>query len=176
MLFKNKITVWWPFISNSKHQQKEKIRKLFSTLSDNTDIVLVMRFLFALWSIYFNFDSVMLSIKIWSFKYPEICSKYLFTCVVFFVKLNRTEKYNLLKWFSIISAQASFRTVSPLLFPIQITRHILVVDLIFCDQSIIYNNSPYDAVDHSRRCLKMTTLNRANNNRPRMSDPSQITA
>lgn len=35
-------------ISNSKHQQKEKIRKLFSTLSDNTDIVLVMRFLFAL--------------------------------------------------------------------------------------------------------------------------------
>lgn len=46
-------------------------------------ILLVMRFLFALWSIYFNFDSVMLTIKIWSFKYPEICSKYLFTCVVF---------------------------------------------------------------------------------------------
>lgn len=28
--------------------KRKKIRKLFSTLSDNTDIVLVMRFLFAL--------------------------------------------------------------------------------------------------------------------------------
>lgn len=37
-IFENKTTVWWPFISNSKHQQKEKIRKLFSILSDNTNI------------------------------------------------------------------------------------------------------------------------------------------
>lgn len=38
------MTIYFKF----KHQQKKKFRKLFSTLSDNTDIVQVMRFLFAL--------------------------------------------------------------------------------------------------------------------------------